>query len=147
MLLCSFARSLAPPPPKASAEETEESRFDLDSTFLASEVCVRAIIKSSVLKHSYDEINRNIGSTKVELSFSPHVLIISTEGDNGVTYLDMPKSRSIFMTLETNPPTKHTRVYSKAYLSDGMRGCEVASETCFQINGEGKSEAASEATS
>ncbi|GMI04142.1 hypothetical protein TrVE_jg7018 [Triparma verrucosa] len=121
---------------QTSADDMEDDSL-LQSTFIASPVVCRAIIKSAVLKQSYDEINRNIGSTKVEFSVSPHAIIISCEGDNGATYLDMPRSRSIFSSLETHPPTKHTRTYSKAYLSDGMRGCDVASETCIQINKDG----------
>ena len=118
----------------SAADVEEDNEASLQSAFIEEPVVARAYIKSKYLQEAIDEFQGLGGASELVLSMSPSSLILHSEGDTGTCMVELPRSRALFSSLETFPPTTHSRSYSLKLFLSGMSGLPHSKETCIQIN-------------
>lgn len=59
-------------------------------------------------------------------------------GHSGDCLVHLPKNSEIFVSLHCDPPNKHHfRSYPLNSFLQGMRGLDIANETCVSLNAKG----------
>jgi hypothetical protein len=117
-----------------SAISDGECNDTLNSTFQSEPIVARTILKSCYLRDAFNEIKTCQGCDFVTFAITDYQIQLSAEGDSISSAITLPRSRNVFLSLGTSPPITHVHRYNLKHFDNGMRGLDVATETCLQMN-------------
>jgi len=144
---CAIPGMAVPDEDDGSDNEAPYGSSSLAIAFRNSPVLARAIVSSSYLKPAIHELIDLPGASCCTIGLSPEGIEMGAVGINGECLVSLPSTRAAhlmghnsrdetpaFISLECNPPKLHARSYPLHSFVQGMRGLEVANETCISMN-------------
>jgi hypothetical protein len=126
-------------------EEVDGHRNGLDYAFRSEPIVARARIQSEFLRGAMSELTDVAGAVSVTVGISKSCLELSTSGHSTECHIVIPYSGNhpeFFTSLEVSGDDKkysasHARSYPIQSILSGMRGLEIARETCISMNANG----------
>jgi len=133
-------------------DENEEAqghqRSGLDYAFRSEPIVARARIQSEFLRGAMAELTDVAGAVSVTVGISKKCLELSTSGHSTECHIVIPYAGNhpeFFVSLEVlggkggdgGKGDVHARSYPIQFILSGMRGLEIARETCISMNANG----------
>ena len=121
-------------------ENDGQSQMGLAVAFRRDKVVARAIVKSDYLKEAVSELvdMKNAGASFCTVGFGVDRIEMGAAGHSGECLVHLPKNPDIFVSLQCEPPNEHyARSYPLHSFLQGMRGLDIAHETCMTLNAKG----------
>jgi len=114
----------------------------LDYAFRSEPIVARARIQSEFLKAAIAELTDVAGAVSVTVGISKVGLELATFGHSTECHVVVPylgNHPEVFISLEGvgNDDIIHARSYPMPSVLSGMRGLEIANETCISVNANG----------
>lgn len=126
--------------PDGDYDDEDEDKVGLAAAFSSCDIVARGILKSDYLKDAINELldMKQAGATCCTVGFSSERMEMGAAGYRGECLVHLPKNKDIFLSLQCEPPKRLiTRNYPINSFLQGMRGLDIANETCVSINEHG----------
>lgn len=146
-ILCTCAILGSLPDNNAFDDDDDGSNVDGDGTgvnntsigtaFRRDKIAARAILKSDFLKDAIDELFelKAAGASCCTVGISSDRIELGAVGHSGECLVYLPKTPEVFVSLECDPQGQsYTFSYPLNTFLQGMRGLDIAHETCLSIN-------------
>jgi hypothetical protein len=126
-------------PGLAVPQEDENEPLTLAGAFRASPIVARAILKSEFVRDAIAELQDVAGGVTCTVGIGPNGIELAAVGHAGECLVSLPHAGNdgVFVGLECTPPRLHTHNYPIHSFLSGMRGLDIAEETCISINSAG----------
>jgi len=120
-------------------DEDENEPLTLAGAFRASPIVARAILKSEFVRDAIAELQDVAGGVTCTVGIGPTGMELAAVGHAGECLVSLPHAGNdgVFVGLECTPPRLHTHNYPIHSFLSGMRGLDIAEETCISINSAG----------
>lgn len=127
-------------------EEMDGHRNGLDYAFRSEPIVARARIQSEFLRGAMTELTNVAGAVSVTVGISKSSLELSTSGHSTECHIVIPYAGNhpeFFYSVEVsgddhyNNAPAHVRSYPIQSILSGMRGLEIARESCISMNANG----------
>jgi len=117
--------------------DSDASSPSLSVAFRNHQVVARAIVKSDYFKAGVSELTEVGGASSCTIAIANDRMELGAVGYAGECLVEMPKCPDAFVSLFAQDDDLHKRSYPINSLLQGMRGLDIANETCISINENG----------
>ena len=113
----------------------EDNGKSLALAFRSTLIMARIIVKSDYLRDAIQELELVHGATNCTIQLGPQGLQLAATGHIGECLVSLPKDGTSIVLLDAT--IMQERKYLLHSLQSGMRGLDIANETCISINDNG----------
>ena len=110
----------------------EDNGTSLSLAFRSTPIVARMIVKSESLREAMQELELVHGATCCAVALGPNGLELAAAGHIGECLIQLPSGGASIVQLDCTEMV--ARTYLLHSLKSGMRGLEIAEETCMSIN-------------